>query len=167
MPVVSNTSPILSLAIIDQLSLLPQQFVEIIIPTEVLAELLPEGETRGVTPIRQALDDGWLRVTQHHQPELARVLALDLDAGEAAAIALAIELGLANILMDESDGRRKAKALALTPIGVIGVLLRAKKLGQLTSVRSTIEALRSQAGFFVADELEHEVLASAGEHPGA
>lgn len=39
MHVVSNTSPILNLAIVDQLTLLHQQFGEILIPNAVLHEL--------------------------------------------------------------------------------------------------------------------------------
>lgn len=39
MPVVSNTSPVLNLAIIQQLDLLRQQFGEVLIPPAVLAEL--------------------------------------------------------------------------------------------------------------------------------
>jgi uncharacterized protein len=39
MPVVSNTSPILNLAIVNQLVLLRRQFGEILIPNTVLDEL--------------------------------------------------------------------------------------------------------------------------------
>lgn len=39
MPIVSNTSPILNLAIVGQLELLRQQFSEILIPNAVLDEL--------------------------------------------------------------------------------------------------------------------------------
>lgn len=39
MPVVSNTSPILNLAIIGELKLLPQQFGQVQIPLAVLSEL--------------------------------------------------------------------------------------------------------------------------------
>jgi len=42
MPVVSNTSPVLNLAIIDQLVLLREQFGEIWIPPAVLKELRPK-----------------------------------------------------------------------------------------------------------------------------
>ena len=38
MPIVSNTSPLLNLAIIDHLFLLPQQFGQVLIPQAVLAE---------------------------------------------------------------------------------------------------------------------------------
>ena len=88
MPVVSDTSPILNLAVINQLTILREQFTDVIIPAQVLSELLPEGETRGVEAIRQALEAGWLRVADVSTAQVARVLALQLDAGEAAAIAL-------------------------------------------------------------------------------
>ena len=55
MPVVSNTSPILNLAVIGRLSLLHDQFGEILIPNAVLEELriqedLPgySGNSRGI-----------------------------------------------------------------------------------------------------------------------
>ena len=65
--------------------------------------------------------------------------------------------------MDERDGRQRAKALGLHPVGVLGVLLRAKRDQQLTSVASALQALRDEAGFFVADELASAILAEAGE----
>ena len=43
MPTVSNTSPILNLAIVDRLALLRQQFGQIQIPPAVLDELLTVG----------------------------------------------------------------------------------------------------------------------------
>jgi hypothetical protein len=46
-PVVSDTSPILNLAIINQLDLLQQQFAEVLIPPAVLAELMPETKFPG------------------------------------------------------------------------------------------------------------------------
>jgi hypothetical protein len=56
MPVVSNTSPLLNLAIIRRLDLLRQQFEEIIIPPAVLAELQVESDFPNAEPIRQALE---------------------------------------------------------------------------------------------------------------
>ncbi len=65
--------------------------------------------------------------------------------------------------MDERDGRTKAKTLGLSPIGVLGILLRAKRDGQLASVADAMQALRGQAGFFIADELFEGILTEAGE----
>ena len=163
MPIVSNTSPIFNLAIIGQLELLRQQFAEVLIPSAVRAELKPETTFPGATAVQQALQAQWLRVVDLKDVHLTRALALDLDEGEAAAIALALELGAERILMDEHDGRVKAKALGLQPIGLLGVLLRAKRAGALDSVQAAMQALREQAGFFIADDLLDRVLREAGE----
>jgi predicted nucleic acid-binding protein len=163
MPIVSNTSPILNLAIIGQLDLLRQQFAEVLIPFAVRAELKPETTFPGATVVQQALETEWLHVVELKDVRLARALALDLDEGEAAAIALALELGAERILMDEHDGRAKAKALGLRPIGLLGVLLRAKRDGALDSVQAAMQALREQAGFFIADDLLDRVLREASE----
>lgn len=64
MLVVSNTSPLLSLAIIGQLSLLREQFVEILIPPAVLAELRVDERLPGSAALREALDASWLRVEE-------------------------------------------------------------------------------------------------------
>jgi hypothetical protein len=59
---VSNTSPILNLAIIEHLNLLPQQFKEVWVPNGVLEELRLDEDLPGSSIIRQALADGWLKV---------------------------------------------------------------------------------------------------------
>jgi predicted nucleic acid-binding protein len=105
MPAVSNTSPLLNLAIIDQLHLLQQQFVEVLIPPVVLAELKPGTDYPGTERIQHALDTQWLRVAELKDDTLARALRLELDQGESAAIAIAIKLSYTQILMDERDGR--------------------------------------------------------------
>lgn len=111
MPVVSNTSPILNLAIIKKLDLLHQQFCEILIPPAVLDELKIDTEFPVVEHIRQALEAGWSRHVELHHTNIARVLKRDLDDGEAEAIALALQLGLEVILIDEHEGRLAAKDL--------------------------------------------------------
>jgi uncharacterized protein len=58
MPVVSNTSPILNLAIINQLVLLHQQFGEILVPNAVLDELKVSEERPGSQTIREAISSG-------------------------------------------------------------------------------------------------------------
>lgn len=163
MPIVSNTSPLLNLAIINQLVLLQQQFIQVLIPPAVLTELKPESDLPGAQAIREALQARWLCTAELQDIHLARALGLELDQGEAEAITLALELGARQVLMDEHDGRNKAKSLGLQPIGVLGVLLRAKHDGNLDSVKAAMQALRYKAGFFIAQALFLEVLAQAGE----
>jgi predicted nucleic acid-binding protein len=163
MATVSNTSPVLNLAIIGHQQLLQQQFGEILIPPAVLVELRTDTNFPGTAPIRAMLADGWLRVVELRDERLAQTLSLGLDQGEAAAIALALELDLKEILLDERDGRSVARNVGLEPVGVLGILLRGKLAGQIASVAAALTALREEAGFFVADELAAAVLAEASE----
>jgi hypothetical protein len=95
--------------------------------------------------------------------KLARLLRADLDEGEAEAIALGVETGAGRILLDEREGRKKARALELAVTGALGVLLWAKKTGRLESMAAAIQALKDQAGFYVASGLEDALLTEAGE----
>jgi predicted nucleic acid-binding protein len=133
MPVVSNTSPVLNLAIIGQLSLLQQQFGETWLPPAVISELRIDEDLPGVQAVREALTAGWMHI----------------QAVE--------DVGLVEVL------RRIAATLELRSIGVLGVLLRAKQEGHLPSVRETIHQLQIQAGFRIGMELLADILRESGE----
>lgn len=163
MPTVSNTSPILNLAIIGRLDLLKIQFGQILIPAQVRAELKAETNLAGADTIRQAIADGWIREVAIKDTGLFRALTLELDQGESAAIILALEQKIRAILMDEHDGRAKAKRMGLQPVGILGVLGRAKRDGDIASVQETMEALRREAGFFIGDDIYADILAQANE----
>ena len=83
MPVVSNTSPIMNLAIIGELSLLRDQFGEVLIPGAVLEELRVEENLPGSQSVRDALKDGWIRIEAVKHHPLVRAMQRDLDKGEA------------------------------------------------------------------------------------
>ena len=67
------------------------------------------------------------------------------------------------ILLDEHRGRRAAKRLGLTVTGTLGVLIAAKDRGLLASVRPVLDALRTDAGFWIDDNLYNAALAAANE----
>jgi predicted nucleic acid-binding protein len=163
MPTVSDTSPILGLASIDCLELLHEQFGAVFIPSAVFEELKTETNFKGTPAIRLALTNGWLEVQSVINIPLVQALSLELDRGESEALALAADLGLEIIVMDEHDGRARAKAMGLKPVGVIGILLRAKKGGKIDSVADALKSLRSEIGFFIAADLYQQILEQAGE----
>ena len=163
MRVVSNTSPIWNLASIQRLDLLREQFATILIPPEVLTELRAGNSILENAAIQDAIDAGWIEVLPLKMPEIKQSLMLELDRCEAAAIALALEQRISRILIDETDGRAKAKILGLLPTGVLGVLLRAKYDGTIESVRDEMQKLRHDAGFFIAEPLFQHILIEAGE----
>ena len=152
MPVVSNTSPILNLAIIDRLDLLKGQFGCVYIPDLVLKELRIHEELPGSAKIRAAVDEGWLRAQPIDDASFARVLALQLDAGEAEAIALAVQLKADRLLLDESDARRIARALDIPTTGVIGILMRHYQ-DDVQALRQELEQLRTEANFHLSSHL--------------
>jgi predicted nucleic acid-binding protein len=163
MPVVSDTSPLLGLAAIEQLELLHEQFGAVFIPAAVLAELKLEYGFRGAGLLSKALSDGWLEVKAVKNLPLVKSLSLELHSGEAETLALAMDLDLEMVVMDEHDGRMRARAMGLKTIGVLGILLRAKKQGSILSLAEAMQALRREIGFFISDDLYDLILREAAE----
>ena len=163
MPVVSNTSPVLNLAIVGRLSLLRKQFGEIRIPPAVLQELRVGEDLPGSQSVRGAVEKGWLRVEEVKDRPFVQVLQRDLDKGEAEAIALALQVKAKWTLLDEREGRRVAKSLGLKVTGVLGILLRAWREGELPSLQRAMEELRAKAGFRLGVELFADLVRESGE----
>jgi predicted nucleic acid-binding protein len=90
-------------------------------------------------------------------------LGQSLGAGEAAAIALALEVGAEAILIDERRARKTAERFGLKPIGVLAVLANAKALGLIHAVAPLVEDLRSRVSFRVHPDVLARVLRSTGE----
>jgi len=91
-----------------------------------------------------------------------RLLA-ELDPGEAAAIVLAKELRADDVLIDEAAGRRVAIREGVHVIGLIGVLLEARRRGLITSLNEVLLELETKARFFISGALKDEALKEAGE----
>lgn len=163
MLVASNTSPICNLAIIGRLSLLQAQFVEIQIPMAVKDELDRLSHADALKDIRCAWSDGWIKPQIVQDKAVVRLLETTIDRGEAEAIALSLEIAADLVLLDERVGRNAAERAGLRVTGVLGVLLRAKSLGQIRAVKPEIEALRARARFFVSHHIERTVLELARE----
>lgn len=157
--VVSNTTPIISLALIGRLDLLHALYDRVMIPSAVEAEILSGGGNRiGSAELKAST---WLRVASLQDPRRAELIA-DLDRGEAEVIALAQELGADLVIIDERLARLHAKRLGLTLTGTLGVLLKAKQVGYIDAVEPLIDRLR-QGGIRLSNALVTEVLALADE----
>lgn len=134
------------------------------IPEAVWREVaLNAGDRPGVRETHQAENAGWLRVRSVGMRELVDMLRNTLDAGEAEAIALASETGASLVLIDESDGRTKARSLGLRVSETVGVLLRAKRTGHLPALKPLLNRLVQQYRFRLSRPLLDQVLKEAGE----
>jgi hypothetical protein len=157
---VVNTAPLIFLAKLNRLELLRQGVEIVYVPTVVLQELrsIPDEATEAV----QEMIGEWLQEKNCTQPGLVTLAEQSVDKGEAEVIALALELGTHDVVLDDLDARRFARRSGLTPIGTLGLLLVAKNHGLIETIRPEIEALR-KAGFHASGALVHSVLVAARE----
>ena len=161
MIVVADTSVLLNLCRVEQAELLPALFREVVIPPEVASEF---ARLAGQTPRFAGLTlPPWLRQQSTSViPAIVRSAA-GLDAGEVAALALAVEVHADAILVDERRGHEVALQLGLRAIGVLGILLQAKANGLLPLVAPVLDRLERDAGFWMTPALRARVMRSAGE----
>ena len=161
MIVVSDTSPITNLALIGQLTLLSQLYSIIVIPQAVAEEIAAVIPRLTNTP--DILHFNWIHIRQVTDETLVASLQLELDAGEAQAIALAIELKAELLLLDERRARAVASRLDLKFVGLLGSLIEAKHQGLLPAVKPLLDDLITKAGFWISHELYNRVLQATGE----
>ncbi|MEL7006469.1 MAG: UPF0175 family protein [Bacteroidota bacterium] len=137
MIIVSDTSAITNLWQVNQLALLPELFGTITIPPAVQRELyvIPE-------QAKAFAELSWLVVKSPTNQMLILQLESSLDLGEAEAIALALEFGADYLLMDEYMGRKIAAKYDLQLVGVLGILILAKKKKIISFMRPIIQDLR-------------------------
>jgi len=153
MIVVSDTSPITALLTVKEADILVSLFREVIIPGAVANELL---QSHPQLPT-------WLRVEQVQDIGQAGKYGQTLDAGEAEAIELARELHADHLLIDERKGRNLAVQEGVPVIGLLGVVLLAKRRNLISSARSVLLRLEREAGMYLAENLREAALAAVGE----
>jgi len=66
-------------------------------------------------------------------------------------------------LTDDLKARRVAAALNIRCTGLLGVLIRGKRLGYVMFVKEAIEALETRGGLYVSDAVKAEALKLADE----
>lgn len=161
MMIVSNTTPLIGLASIQRFGLLRQLFGEVSIAQAVYDEAVIAGHEAGGAKDEVATAD-WIKTIRIKDRLAVEVLLDEMDLGEAETIVLARELGADWVLMDEKKGRRKLDQLGLKKVGTVGILLKAKQVGRLSTIRPEIERLRQQ-GFSLSQAVVDAVIRQAGE----
>ncbi len=158
--IVADTGPLIALARLNRLDLLAALFSKIHIPQIVLSEASVNTEYAEAEPILSfAMQHA--SVEQTIDNDLNRRLLAALDAGEAQAIVLARKLHC-GVLMDEKRGRQVALKRGIAVVGVLGVLLQAKREGYLGELKSILLQLQ-HSDYRLSEELLERVLELAGE----
>jgi predicted nucleic acid-binding protein len=154
MIVVSDTSPLTSLLQIGQESLLQGLYGTVIIPEAVERELR---RTHTNLP-------PFLKVASARNREEVSRLESEIDTGEAEAIALAKEIHADALLIDEKRGRAVALREGVPVIGLLGVLIVAKKKHLITSLAKVLNELEQTSDFRLATDLKSRALREVGEN---
>ena len=144
MNVVSNASPLITLARLDSLYLLSGLFSTVFIAREVYEEIVVEGQ--GMPGASAVAGAHWIKVLDISNPSsmLSIGRRFSLGAGETSAVILAQELGIDLVLMDERRGRRMATQMGLAVIGCVGLLEVLYRRGDLSDLRSSYRELVDQ-----------------------
>jgi len=161
MIIVTNTTPLIGLAMLGRFELLQQLFGEIYIAQAVYDEAVVGGREIGGAKY-EILSASWIHTIKVKDRLAVEVLLDEMDLGESETIVLAHEIHADWVLMDEKKGRRKLDQLGLRKIGTVGILLKATEVGLISIIRSELEKLRSK-GFSLSNGLIKAVLKRAGE----
>jgi predicted nucleic acid-binding protein len=104
----------------------------------------------------------WIEISSPSDKTRQQILELQLDTGEASAIALALEILESIIILDDYRARQIANRLGLNVTGTLGILIKAKRQGVIASIKPLIVKLKENH-FHLSPELEQAVLNEAGE----
>ncbi len=147
--IISDTSCLIILSKIGELNLLERTYGKVLTTPEVAAEYgdpLPN----------------WIELKNVRDKNRQKLLALQIDNGEASAIALAIEVKDSVLIMDDYKARKVAIKLGLEITGTIGVIVKAKLSGKIKSVKPYLDKIR-KTNFYLSKQLEDQAIKEAGE----
>lgn len=142
--IIADASPLIAFSAIGELELLQNLYRTVTI-TDII-----RGEVHADLP-------SWIIVSTKYDLQQFQILQLELDPGEASAIALAFSNPNCKIIIDENKGRSVAKRLGLNVIGTIGIIIKAKDQGVIVSGKVIIDKL-IEHGFWLSEELIKQVL---------
>lgn len=147
--IISDTSCFIILSNIGELDILHQVYGQIITTMEIANEY---GET---------LPD-WVEIVNAVDKSKQQLLEMQIDKGESSAIALALETPNSMIILDDQKARRIAEKLGIAYTGTIGVIIKAKLLGIIPSIKPILEKIK-QTDFRLSADIEIQALKESKE----
>lgn len=153
MIVVSNTTPLSSLASIKRLDILEELFGVVHISESVQQELHEGGFS---------LESNAIAVYPRISSPYQHLFLRSLDEGETQTILLAENLHADLVLIDERRGNTLAKSLGLNVGGTLSALLMAKQQGIIPAVKPFLESFIAN-GQWYSPRFVVQFLSSVGE----
>ena len=161
--VIADTGPLNYLILIGHIGLLPVLFEKVLLPATVQSELA----SRKAPPfVRDWVANlpAWVEVREAPLSQAEDASLQGIDAGEKAAIQLAVSLNADLLLMDDRKGVNAAQRKGLRVTGTLGILDLAAQRG-LAEFAQAVEQLR-QTNFRVPQALLDALLEKHKEKKG-
>lgn len=147
--VISDTSCLIVLSKIDELIILKKLYNELIVTPEIAREF---GENL----------PNWISQKAVNDIQKQDILEIEVDKGEASAIALSLEIGADLLIVDDFKARQVSKKLGLKITGTLGILVKAKLDGHYKSIKPVLSKLQT-TNFRLSSDLINQVLLLADE----
>lgn len=147
--VIADTSCFILLDKINALDVLFLLFNKVVTTVEIATEFgkpLPE----------------WVIINQVSDKQYHSILELEVDKGEASAIALALESKPSLLILDDLKARKLADKLMLEYTGTLGLFLKAKESGKILQLKPFLEKIQ-MTNFRFSQKIFDEILTIAGE----
>ncbi|SMF97240.1 Predicted nucleic acid-binding protein, contains PIN domain [Methylomagnum ishizawai] len=157
MRVVSNTTPIISLAAIGHLNLLEKLFGNIVIAEAVYKEIKAKPSYG-----HQQIDAPFIQVQTIQGCLYKDFLLSQLDSGETETIILAKEISADFVLIDENLGYKVATTAGLSAIRTLSILLKAKEKGYIDRIKPLLDDMIAK-GRWYSSAVYRSCLDRAGE----
>lgn len=147
--IISDTSCFILLTNIGELDLLHKVYGQITTTIDIANEY---GEK---------LPD-WVEIKDVKDKYRQQLLEMQIDKGESSAITLALETPGSTLILDDYKARRIAEQLCLSYTGTIGIIIKAKLMGLIPSIKPLFDKIK-QTNFRVSVDIELQALKEANE----
>ncbi|MBI9037248.1 MAG: DUF3368 domain-containing protein [Bacteroidales bacterium] len=158
--IVINTGPIISIvAATGSLDVLNKLYKDVYVPNEVNREI--SGSLIKTFALKEFNEASFLR-KEKTPVDISTILKNTLDIGEASVIQLALNKKIQTVCIDEKVGRRVARLNNLSLIGSTSILIKAKNLGYLKSMKNAISEMKNK-GIYLSDNIINFALKHTNE----
>ncbi|MGD7037149.1 DUF3368 domain-containing protein [Methylotuvimicrobium buryatense] len=146
--VIADAGPLIALAKINQLQLLPALFGKVLM-TQAVADECLRGQSADTLLIEQALTSEWLQCVDN--PDFKHPLSRSLGLGEQSSIEYALQTnGNALLILDDALARKQALRKQLLIVGTAALLFAAQRKTLIPDAEALIAELR-QMGYRISD----------------
>lgn len=147
--IISDTSCFIVLSNIGEINLLNKVYDNVITTVDIATEFGQELPS-------------WVEIRAVKDTFKQQLLEMQIDKGESSAIALALETKSCILILDDFKARKIASNLSLDFTGTIGVIIKAKLMGIIPSIKPLLLKIK-ETNFRLSTEIEIQALIEANE----